>query len=329
MTKIYYQKEANLKYLKDKTIAILGYGSQGMAWANNLRDSKIKVILGLRKEGGSWQKAKRDGFSVYSFEEASKQADFIHLLLPDELHKEVFEKIEKFITAGKTIVVSHGFNFYFKVIKPPKKVDVIMVAPKAPGPTVRREYINGFGVPALLAVYKNVSGQAFEKALALAHANGHTRVGVIKTTFKNEVESDLFGEQTVLCGGITELMKAGFETLVKNGYPAEIAYFECVHEMKLIVDLIYQKGIAGMYQKVSNTAKYGGLTVGSKIITNETKKTMRQILKRVQDGSFAKEWIREFSSNRSRKLKSLMRELNNLQIEKVGKKIRRLAGLEK
>ncbi len=329
MAKIYYQKEANLKILKNKTIAVLGYGSQGYAWANNLRDSGLKVILGLRKEGESWQKAKKDGFAVYSFAQAASQADFIHFLIPDELHRAVFEQIKSSISAGKTIVVSHGFNFHFKVITPPKKVDVVMIAPKAPGPTVRREYQNGFGVPALLAIYQDASGYALEKALALAHANGHTRVGVIKTTFKDETETDLFGEQTVLCGGITELMRAGFETLIKNGYPPEIAYFECVHEMKLIVDLIYQSGLGGMYQKVSNTAKYGGLTVGSKIITKEVKQKMEQVLRRVKNGHFAKEWIAEFSQNKSKKLKKLLENLADLEIEKVGRKIRKFAGLQK
>ncbi|OGH18491.1 MAG: ketol-acid reductoisomerase [Candidatus Levybacteria bacterium RIFCSPHIGHO2_12_FULL_38_12] len=330
MTKIFYEKDVDTRILDGKTIAIFGYGSQGAAQAQNLRDSGVRVILGLRPNGRSWRKAKEDGFTVYDFKEAAKRADILHFLIPDERHKETFDEIKECITPGKTLMCSHGFNFNFKIITPPKGVDVIMVAPKAPGPTVRREYVNGFGVPALVAVFTDESGHALQTALAIAKANGHTRVGVFKTTFKDETETDLFGEQTVLCGGAVELMRMGFDVLVKKGYPPEIAYFECVHEMKLIVDLIYKNGMSGMYKKVSNTAKYGGLTVGPKIITSQTKKTMLLTLKKIQNGSFAKQWIhKEFKKNKLKNLEKKMKEVENWHVEKVGKNIREFAGLEK
>lgn len=329
MGKIFYEKDTDLRILTGKTIAVFGYGSQGSAQANNMRESGVKVIVGLRKDGSSWKKAKEDGFEVYSFEDAAQKADMIHFLIPDEKHKEIFDAIAPFILPGKTLICSHGFNFHFNIIKPPKGVDVIMVAPKAPGPTVRSEYVKGFGVPALVAVYRNASGKALEKALAIAKANGHAKVGIIQTTFQDETETDLFGEQTVLCGGVIELMKTGFDTLVTAGYPPEVAYFECVHEMKLIVDLIYKNGIYGMFSKVSNTAKYGGLTVGPKIITKDTKKIMRQTLKKIQNGSFAKEWIdKEYKKNKLKNLHRKMEEVYKWQVEKVGRKIRQFAGLE-
>ena len=329
MKKIYYDQDTNLKILTGKTVAVFGYGSQGSAQAQNMRDSGVLVILGLRKDGSSWKQAKEDGFEVFDFKEAAKKADILHFLLPDERHLEVYDEIKEFITPGKTIVCSHGFNFHFKVINPPKGVDVIMVAPKAPGPTVRREYVNGFGVPALIAVFKNTSGHAKETALALSKANGHTRVGVFETTFQFETETDLFGEQTVLCGGVVELMRLGFETLVENGYPPEIAYFECVHEMKLIVDLIYKGGMFGMYSKVSNTAKYGGLTIGSKIIPPQTKKVMQKVLNKIKTGQFKKEWIdKEFKKDKLKNLNEMLDNVSKWQVEKVGKKIRQFAGLQ-
>lgn len=330
MKKIFYEKDVDTRILTGRTVAVFGYGSQGIAQANNLRDSGVKVVLGLRSNGRSWEKAKEDGFPVFSFKDAAKKADYIHFLLPDERHKETFEEIKEFVTPGKTLVCSHGFNFHFKIIDAPKGVDVIMVAPKAPGPTVRSEYVLGFGVPALVAVYKDASGHALEKALALAKSNGHTKVGVFQTTFKNETETDLFGEQNVLCGGVVELMRMGFDTLVEAGYPPEVAYFECVHEMKLIVDLIYTSGMTGMYQKVSNTAKYGGLTVGPKIVPPSTKKVMRTSLKKIQTGAFAKEWISdEFQKKKLKNLNKMMKDVENWKVEKVGKTIREFAGLQK
>lgn len=330
MKKIYYDQDTDLRILTGKTIAVFGYGSQGSAQAQNMRDSGVHVILGLRKDGSSWQKAKEDGFEVLEFREAAKRADILHFLLPDERHLEVFEEVKEFITKGKTIVCSHGFNFHFKVITPPAGVDVIMVAPKAPGPTVRREYINGFGVPALIAVFKNTSSHAKETALALAKTNGHTRVGVFETTFQYETETDLFGEQTVLCGGVVELMRMGFETLVENGYPAEVAYFECVHEMKLIVDLIYKGGFYGMYTSVSNTAKFGGLKVGPKIIPSQTKKVMQKTLDKIKSGQFKTSWIdQEFKKDKLKNLNKMLDDVSKWQVEKVGKKIRQFAGLER
>lgn len=329
MTKIFYEKDADLRPLTGKTIAVFGYGSQGEAQAKNLRDSGIKVILGLRKNGFSYQRAKEDGFKVFSFEEAAKQAELIQFLIPDERHSEIYEKVKKYVTTGKTLICSHGFNFHFKIIVPSQNVDVIMIAPKSPGPNLREQYVAGYGVPSLVAVYQDASGQAMDKALAYAKAIGSTRVGVMETTFKIETETDLFGEQHVLCGGIVELMRAGFETLVEAGYPPEAAYFECVHEMKLIVDLIYRSGISGMYQKVSNTAKYGGLTRGKNVITKEARKRMKKGLEFIQSGQFAKEWIdEEFKKNRLANLKKMMKQLESWQLEKVGREIRKLAGLE-
>lgn len=328
--KIYYQQDVNTSALHGKTVAIFGYGSQGAAQAKNMRDSGVQVMLGLREGGPSWGHAQDEGFSVYSFAQAAAKADIIHFLVPDERHGEIFEQIKANVTAGKTLSCSHGFNFHFGVITPPEGVDVIMIAPKAPGPTVRREYENGYGVPALIAVFKDASGNARQIALAMAHANGHTKPGVIETTFKDETETDLFGEQAVLCGGLAELMRSGFDTLVKNGYQPEIAYFECIHEVKLIVDMIYQHGISGMYKTVSNTAKYGGLTIGPKIVTNETRKVMQEALDRIKNGEFAKEWLEgEYRTNRLSNLKRMIHDTENWQVEKVGKGMRKLAGIEK
>lgn len=329
MEKIYYEQDTDLKILTGKTVAVFGYGSQGSAQAQNMRDSGVHVILGLRKDGKSAEIAREDGFEVFEFKEAAKKADIFHFLLPDERHKEVFDEIKEFITPGKTIVCSHGFNFHFKVIIPPAGVDVIMVAPKAPGPTVRREYVNGFGVPALVAVFKDASDKALQTALALSKANGHTRVGVFQTTFQYETETDLFGEQTVLCGGVEELMRMGFETLVENGYPPEVAYFECVHEMKLIVDLIYKSGFYGMYKAVSNTAKYGGMSVGPKVVPASAKKQMQKALDKIKSGKFKKEWIdKEFRKNKLVNLNKMLDDVSKWQVEKIGKKIRQFAGLE-
>ncbi|MHA1410055.1 MAG: ketol-acid reductoisomerase, partial [Candidatus Odinarchaeia archaeon] len=261
MVKVYRDQDADLGILKDKTIAVLGYGNQGSAQAMNMRDSGLNVILGLREGGASAKKAEEDGFKVYSMSEAAKKADIIHILIPDEIQKSVYERdVKPNLTEGKVLCFSHAFNIHFKQIVPPPDVDVVMIAPKAPGKSVRKEFLNNFGVPGLLAVAQDYSGKAKDIALAMAKAVGLTRVQVIETTFQEEVETDLFGEQVVLCGGITDLIKAGFQTLVDAGYQPEMAYYECLHEVKLIVDLIYEHGLMGMWKAVSNTAKYGGLT---------------------------------------------------------------------
>lgn len=329
MSTMYYDHDADLGILAGKTIAVFGYGSQGHAQANNMRDSGIKVIIGLlESDTVSRNRAEEDGFEVYTFEDAAAKADIVHFLVPDENHKEVYERIKKDILPGKIIACSHGFNFHFKRIVPPQGVDVVMIAPKAPGPTVRREYLNGYGVPALVAVYQDASGKALEIALAMAKANGHTRIGVFGTTFKDETETDLFGEQTVLCGGLIYLCKDAFDLLVEAGYPPEMAYFECFHEVKLIVDLMYKGGVYGMMSKVSNTAKYGGYTRGRKVINEESRKVMQEALQKIQNGEFAQEWIAEYEQKKLGTLKSLHTSWKNEKIEQVGKKIREIAGLE-
>lgn len=326
--KVYYDKDADPDILKDKTVAIIGYGSQGRAQALNLRDSGIKVVLGLRPQGPSWKRATEEGFEVLTIDEAARMGDVIHMLIPDMAQPTVYrEYIAPNLKSGKTLCFSHGFNIHFKQIVPPPDIDVIMVAPKSPGPRLREMYVEGFGVPALIAVYQNVSGKAKDVALALAKSLGCTRAGVLETTFKDETESDLIGEQTVLVGGLIELIKNGFEVLVEAGYPPELAYFEACNEAKLIMDLIYTSGIIGMLKAVSDTAKYGGLTVGPKVIDEHVKENMRKVVKTVQSGEFAKEWISE--SKKGTRLKRLMEEMEEHQIEKVGKFIRKTAGLEK
>ncbi len=320
--KIYYNSDGDLKLLAKKTIAIIGYGSQGHAQAQNLRDSGLRVIVSDLKDSPNWKLAESHGFRPMSAEEASKQADIVQILLPDELQKKIYEtSILPQLKPGNALVFSHGFNIHFKQIQPKNDIDVYMVAPKGPGHLVRREYTKGAGVPALIAVFQDSSGNT--KGLALAHAIGigAGRAGIIETTFKEETETDLFGEQTVLCGGVTELVKAGFETLVKAGYQPEIAYFECLHELKLIVDLFYEGGIKGMYYSVSDTAEYGGMTRGPKIIDKGTKKRMKKILSDIQNGSFAKEWIEENQKGRS-KMNALRKEHQELQVEQVGQKLR-------
>ncbi len=326
--KVYYDKDADLDILKYKTVAIIGYGSQGRAQALNLRDTGIKVVLGLRPQGPSWKRATEEGFEVLTINEAARRGDIIHMLIPDMAQPTVYhEYIAPNLKSGKTLCFSHGFNIHFKQIVPPPDIDVIMVAPKSPGPRLRETYVEGFGVPALIAVYQNVSGKAKDVALALAKSLGCTRAGVLETTFKDETESDLIGEQTVLVGGLIELIKKGFEVLVEAGYPPELAYFEACNEAKLIMDLIYTSGIIGMLKAVSDTAKYGGLTVGPKVIDEHVKENMRKVVKTVQSGEFAKEWISE--SKKGTRLKRLMEEMEEHQIEKVGKFIRKTAGLEK
>jgi len=328
MVKVYFDKDATLEPLRDKTIAVIGYGSQGHAQAENMRDSGLDVVIGLRPEGRSWKRAEKDGFKVHPVSEAAKKADVIFMLVPDMVQPEVYkESTEPYLAEGKTLDFAHGFNIRFKQIVPPKNVDVIMVAPKGPGPRVRETYSEGFGVPALIAVYQNWSGKAKESALAVAKALGCTKAGVIETTFRDETESDLIGEQTVLVGGLIELIRNGFEVLIENGYPPELAYFEACNEAKLIMDLIYQKGIIGMLRAVSDTAKYGGLTVGSKVIDEHVKENMRKAVKEVQSGKFAEEWIREHRSG-EKNLKALMDEIEEHPLEKIGRLIRKTSGIE-
>ncbi|MBI5679420.1 MAG: ketol-acid reductoisomerase [Methanobacterium sp.] len=326
---IHYEKDVNLDVLKDKTIAVIGYGSQGMAQARNMSESGLNVVVGLRKCGSSWNIAKNDGLEVLTVEEAAAKADIIHILIPDEIQAEVYKNsIKEHLKEGNTLSFSHGYNIHYGYINPPKNVNVAMVAPKAPGATVRRQYEDGFGVPGLVAVEQDFTGNAKEVVLAMAKGSGLTRAGVLETTFKEETETDLFGEQAVLCGGATELIKAGFQTLVEAGYQPEIAYFETCHELKLIVDLIYEKGFAGMWHDVSNTAEFGGLTRRDRIITDESRKAMKEILTEIQKGEFTKEWALENQAKAP--MLNRMRDMeDDLQIEKVGKKLRKLCGLQK
>jgi len=322
--KIYYDNDANKEMINNKTIAVIGYGSQGHAQAQNLRESGLKVMVADVKDSPNWKLAESHGFHPLSTDEAAKQADIVQILVPDEFQKKIYESsVAPHIKSGNALVFSHGFNIHFKQIQPAKDIDVYMVAPKGPGHLVRRTYEQGAGVPSLIAVYQDASGHAKELALAHACGIGAGRAGIIETTFKEETETDLFGEQTVLCGGITELVKAGFETLVKAGYQPEIAYFECLHELKLIVDLFYEGGISQMYYSVSNTAEYGGMTRGPRIIDEGTKKRMQKILMEVQDGTFAREWIEESEKGRPN-MNRLHQEHLELQIEQVGKKLREM-----
>jgi len=319
---VFYAHDANPAALKGKTIAILGYGSQGHAQAQNLRDSGYQVIVGLDPERSSAQQAKADGMAVVPPAEAAKLADWIQILTPDETQAQVYEAaIKPFLHPGKILGVSHGFSIHFKTIIPPKDVDVVMIAPKSPGHLLRRVYAEGRGVPSLIAVHQDASGRAHEYALCYAHGIGSTRAGVLQTTFKEETESDLFGEQAVLCGGLTSLIKKGFETLVEAGYQPEVAYFECLHEMKLIVDLIYEGGLGRMRYSISNTAEYGDLTRGEKVVGETTRAAMKEILARIQDGSFAKEWVEE-NKNGGRNFAALREKEKQHPIEAVGAKLR-------
>ena len=298
MAKIYYQEDCNLALLEGKTIAIIGYGSQGHAHALNAKESGCEVIIGLYEGSKSWAKAEAQGFKVYTAAEAAKKADIIMILINDEKQAKLYkEDIEPNLEEGNMLMFAHGFAIHFGQIVPPKNVDVTMIAPKGPGHTVRGQYQEGKGVPCLVAVHQDASGKALDKALAYALAIGGARAGVLETTFREETETDLFGEQAVLCGGVCALMQAGFETLVEAGYAPESAYFECIHEMKLIVDLIFQSGFAGMRYSISNTAEYGDYITGPKIITEETKKAMKQVLTDIQDGTFAKDWLTENAVN--------------------------------
>jgi ketol-acid reductoisomerase len=322
--KLFYEKDVKSDSLKKKTIAIIGYGSQGHAQAQNLRDSGYKVIIAEMPGSPNYALAVKHGFKPVSAAEASQQADVIQILTPDEVQKRVYEQeIKQNLTKGKALVFSHGFNIHFKQIVPPADVDVYMVAPKGPGHLVRRQYEIGAGVPSLFAVYQDVTGQARNLALEHACGIGAGRAGIIETTFREETETDLFGEQAVLCGGVSELIKAGFQTLVDAGYQPEIAYFECCHELKLIVDLIYEGGLAGMYYSVSDTAEYGGMTRGPYIIDCETKKRMQTLLRAIQTGSFAKDWILENQAGRPT-LNAYRQEHQELLLEKVGRELREM-----
>jgi len=323
MAKIYYDEDADLGVLNGKVIAIIGYGNQGSAQAQNMRDSGLKVIIGSIPDAPA-EKAKNDGFEVYPIAEAARKADIVHILIPDEIQADVYKnEIKKNLKQGKTLMFSHGFNIRFKRIKPPKNVDVIMVAPKGPGVRVRETFVEGFGTPALVAVGQDASGNAKQNVLALAKAVGATRAGVLETSFSEETETDLFGEQVDLCGGATELIKASFDTLVEGGYQPELAYFETLHELKLITDLIQKGGIEYMWQCVSNTAEYGGRTRGKKIITDKTRKVMKKILKEIQNGKFAREWVKE-CKNGMPNLKKMREDHKEHQIEVVGRKLREM-----
>jgi len=320
--KIYYDSDADLGVLKGKKVAIIGYGSQGHAQAQNLRDSGVDVIVGQRKGGPNYDLAKEHGFEPVSAAEATEKAQVVQVLTPDHVQARLYTgDVAPHMTKGKTLVFSHGFNIHFGQIQPDPKIDVVMVAPKGPGHLVRSEYERGAGVPSLLAIHQDATGRALETALAYAKGLGATRAGVIETTFKEETETDLFGEQTVLCGGVSELVKAGFDTLVEAGYQPEIAYFECLHELKLIVDLFYQGGLSFMRYSVSDTAEYGDYSRGKRIITEETRETMREILAEVQSGDFAREWISENEAGRPNFDKMRSQEKEH-PIEQVGAKLR-------
>ena len=324
MAKIFYAKDCNLDYLKKKTVAIIGYGSQGHAHALNLKESGVNVVVGLYPGSGSRARAEKAGLVVLTAADAAKKADVIMMLTPDEKQAKIYrEDILPGLTEGKALAFAHGFNIHFKQIVPPENVDVFMIAPKGPGHTVRSEYVEGKGVPCLIAVHQNATGKAQEIGLAYALGIGGARAGVLETTFKCETETDLFGEQAVLCGGVTALMKAGFETLVEAGYDPQNAYFECIHEMKLIVDLIYRGGFSFMRYSISDTAEYGDYKIGSRIITDETKKEMKKVLSEIQNGTFASNWIAE--NNNGRAYFNATRRLESEhELEKVGKELRKM-----
>lgn len=324
MAKLYYDKDANLELLKDKKVAVIGYGSQGHAHALNLHQSGIDVTVGLYKGSKSWDKAEAEGLKVALVSDAVKASDVIMVLIPDEKQRALYTtEIEPFLTEGKALMFAHGFNIHFKQIVPPTNVDVLMIAPKGPGHIVRRQYTEGSGVPCLIAIEQDYTGKAQDLGLAYAKGIGGTRAGVLQTTFREETETDLFGEQVVLCGGVTELIKAGFDTLVEAGYEPESAYFECLHEMKLIVDLLYQGGLNLMRYSISDTAEYGDYQVGKRIITEETRKEMKKILSEIQDGTFAKNWLVENMVNRPN-FNATRRMESEHPIEKVGEELRKM-----
>ena len=322
MATMYYEKDCNPELLKAKTVAVIGYGSQGHAHAQNMRDSGVNVIIGLYEGSKSAEVAKADGFEVYNTPEAVQKADFVMFLINDEKQAATYKaNIAPYLRAGMTIAFAHGFNIHFGQIVVPKDVNVVMIAPKGPGHTVRSQYVAGQGVPCLVAVENDATGDAHDLALSYAYAIGGARAGILDTTFREETETDLFGEQAVLCGGVCALMKAGFETLVEAGYKPENAYFECIHEMKLIVDLIFKKGFSFMRYSISDTAEYGDYTVGPRIITDETKKEMKKVLSEIQDGTFARNWILENQAGRPY-FNARRRQEATCQMEEVGKELR-------
>ena len=321
---VYYSDDAEESYIADKKVAIIGYGSQGRGQAQNLNDSGADVVVGLREGSSSREIAEQDGLEVAGIEEAAKAGEIVQMLIPDNKQPEVYrEKVKANLDQGDALFFSHGFNIHFNQIQPPDYVDVVMVAPKGPGNLVRRVYKEGEGVPALLAIYQDYTGESKDVGLAYAHGLGATRAGVILTTFKEETETDLFGEQAVLCGGVTELIKAGFETLTEEGYQPEIAYFEVLNELKLIVDLIYEGGLTEMRKSISDTAEYGDLTRGKRVIGKESRKAMKELLKEVKSGEFAHEWISENKTNRP-KFTLLQKMDENHEIEEVGRKLREM-----
>ena len=327
MIKIYYDKDVDSSALAGKTVAVIGYGNQGHAQANNMRDSGLTVILGLRPKGPSWKQAEIDGFKPLTIAEATKKADVIHMLIPDTAQPSVYhEQIAPNLSPGKTLGFAHGFNIHFKTIIPPTNVDVVMVAPKAPGLSVREMYVNNFGVPGLIAVQQDHTGRAKQTALAMAKALGCTKAGVIETVFKDETESDLIGEQIVLVGGLIELIKNGFEVLVDLGYAPELAYFEACNEAKLIIDQIYRNGVIGMLKAVSDTAKWGGMSVGKKIIDSHVRQNMEKAAESVRNGDFAKEWLAEDAKGRPN-MNAMLKEWANHPLEIVGKKMRKMSGV--
>ncbi|HKM50365.1 MAG TPA: ketol-acid reductoisomerase [Candidatus Bathyarchaeia archaeon] len=329
MVKVYYDKDIDDSLIHKTTVAVIGYGIQGRAQALNLRDSGVEVLVGLREDGNSWKLAKSDGFQPVTVSHASSKASLIMMLIPDPKQPEVFKsEIQPNLKPGKALSFAHGYNIHFKDIVPSKDVDVIMVAPKSPGQNLRDLYVNGFGVPALFAVKRDSTGHARELVLALCKALGCSRAGVIETTFKDETESDLFGEQAVLVGGLIRLIVEGYETLVEAGYPPELSYYETCNEMKLIMDLVYQYGFAGMLRRVSDTAKFGGLTVGPKVIDQNVRKNMKKILKDIQSGKFAKSWTGDREKT-AKQLNVMIKKFEKHPMEKVGKNIRKLSGLEK
>jgi ketol-acid reductoisomerase len=324
LSKIFYCKDADIKILKNKTIAIIGYGSQGHAHARNLHDSGLEVVVGLREDSAFWKRAQSDGLNVMTVSEATKKSDIMMILIPDDKQKAMYEKdIEPNLKEGMALAFGHGFNIHFGQITPPANVDVFMVAPKGPGHLVRRTYEQGAGVPCLMAVHQDVTKDATKIALAYAKGIGGTRAGVLETNFKEETETDLFGEQAVLCGGVSELIRAGYDTLVDAGYNPDLAYFECLHELKLIVDLIYEGGIGNMRYSISTTAAYGDVTRGPRIITQDTRDEMKKILGEIQDGSFAKEFILENMANRPMFNARLAKDKEH-RIEQVGEKLRKM-----
>ena len=324
-TKAIYESDVTTDQVRrNETIAVLGYGIQGRAQASNLSDSGFKVVVGLRRDGKSWDLARSDGHTVMEVAEAAKIADIIHVLVPDMVQKDVYQEIAPHVTRGKALGFSHGAAVHWGWIKPPPDVDVFMVAPKAPGQRVREVYLQGFGTPSVVAVHQDATGRAWNRTLEFAKGIGSTRAGVIKTSFKEETESDWFGEQVDLCGGVDRMIRNAFEVLVENGYQPEIAYFECLHELKLIVDLVQRYGIAGMYRGVSETARFGGLTVGGDIMNGETKERMRTALRDIQSGAFAERWVNAYQNEKARAFEKYMDELDSQQIEQVGRRLRHM-----